>query len=185
MPASDSPPILADMEPCILALDQGTTSSRAIVFDRAGRALAVSQKPFTQSYPRPGWVEHDPLEIWATQLAAAREAIAQARIEPVAASPASASPTSGRRRCSGTGTRGSRCVPPSCGRTVARRTSASTLSARGPGAASSRTARGSSRSVLFGDEDHVGAGEHPRAARRRRTRETCASARWTRGCCAS
>ena len=70
------------MEPIILALDQGTTSSRALVFDRTGRALATSQKPFTQSYPRPGWVEHDPEEIWATQLAAAREALAQARIEP-------------------------------------------------------------------------------------------------------
>jgi glycerol kinase len=68
------------MEPCILALDQGTTSSRAIVFDGAGRALAMAQKPFAQSYPRPGWVEHDPLEIWSTQLAVARDAIAQARI---------------------------------------------------------------------------------------------------------
>jgi len=68
--------------PYVLALDQGTTSSRAIVYDRAGHALALSQRPFTQSYPRPGWVEHDPMEIWATQLAAAREAIAQARVSP-------------------------------------------------------------------------------------------------------
>ncbi|MGA2976228.1 MAG: glycerol kinase GlpK [Spirochaetia bacterium] len=75
-PTDATPPC----EPCILALDQGTTSSRAIVFDRAGRALAISQKPFTQSYPKPGWVEHDPMEIWSTQLAAAREALAQARI---------------------------------------------------------------------------------------------------------
>jgi glycerol kinase len=66
--------------PCILALDQGTTSSRAIIFDRAGRAVASSQKPFPQRYPRPGWVEHDPMEIWETQLAVAREAIARARI---------------------------------------------------------------------------------------------------------
>jgi len=70
------------MEPCILALDQGTTSSRAIVFDRAGRALGIAQKPFRQIYPKPGWVEHDPLEIWSTQLAAAREAMAEARIDP-------------------------------------------------------------------------------------------------------
>jgi glycerol kinase len=70
------------MEPIILSLDQGTTSSRAIVFDRAGRALATSQKTFTQLYPRPGWVEHDPEEIWASQLTAAREALSQARIEP-------------------------------------------------------------------------------------------------------
>jgi glycerol kinase len=70
------------MEPTILALDQGTTSSRAIVFDRSGRALASSQKQFTQRYPKPGWVEHDPQEIWATQMEAAREAISQARIRP-------------------------------------------------------------------------------------------------------
>jgi glycerol kinase len=70
----------ASSEPCILALDQGTTSSRAILFDPEGRPLAISQKPFTQSYPRPGWVEHDPMEIWSTQLAAAREAIAMTRI---------------------------------------------------------------------------------------------------------
>jgi glycerol kinase len=67
---------------CVLALDQGTTSSRAIVFDEEGRALGSAQKPFGQSYPRPGWVEHDPKEIWSTQLATAREAIAQARISP-------------------------------------------------------------------------------------------------------
>jgi len=70
------------MEPCILALDQGTTSSRALVFDRTGRALGIAQKPFRQIYPKPGWVEHDPMEIWSTQLAAAREAIAEARINP-------------------------------------------------------------------------------------------------------
>ena len=70
------------MEPCILALDQGTTSSRALLFDRTGRALGIAQKPFRQIYPKPGWVEHDPMEIWSTQLAAAREAIAEARIDP-------------------------------------------------------------------------------------------------------
>jgi len=64
----------------ILALDQGTTSSRAIVFDAAGAIRAVAQKEFTQHFPRPGWVEHDPEEIWATQLAVAGEAIARAGI---------------------------------------------------------------------------------------------------------
>jgi len=59
----------------ILALDQGTTSSRAMVFDRGGRPISVSQKEFTQHYPIPGWVEHDPEEIWRTQLAAAKQAI--------------------------------------------------------------------------------------------------------------
>ena len=70
------------MRNCILALDQGTTSSRAIVFDRDGRPLGISQKPLTQHYPRPGWVEHDPSEIWETELAAAREALVRARVEP-------------------------------------------------------------------------------------------------------
>jgi glycerol kinase len=64
----------------ILALDQGTTSSRAIVFDAAGAILAVAQKELTQVFPRPGWVEHDPEEIWATQIAVANEAIARAGI---------------------------------------------------------------------------------------------------------
>ena len=64
----------------ILALDQGTTSSRAIVFDAAGAIRAVAQKEFAQHFPRPGWVEHDPEEIWATQLAVAGEAIARAGI---------------------------------------------------------------------------------------------------------
>ena len=60
----------------ILALDQGTTSSRAIVFDREGRIAAMSQHAFAQHYPREGWVEHDPLEIWETERRAAAEAIA-------------------------------------------------------------------------------------------------------------
>ncbi len=62
----------------ILALDQGTTSSRAIVFDHAGAIRAVAQKEFTQIFPQPGWVEHDPEEIWATQAAVAGEALARA-----------------------------------------------------------------------------------------------------------
>lgn len=62
----------------ILALDQGTTSSRAIVFDHAGQVVALAQKEFRQIFPQPGWVEHDPREIWATQHAVALEAVAQA-----------------------------------------------------------------------------------------------------------
>ena len=64
----------------LLALDQGTTSSRAIVFDLEGRPLAVAQEPFEQHFPQPGWVEHDPMEIWHTQLATARAALEQAGI---------------------------------------------------------------------------------------------------------
>jgi len=62
----------------ILALDQGTSSSRSIVFDRQGRIKAMAQREFRQIYPQPGWVEHDPREIWATQLATAHEALAKA-----------------------------------------------------------------------------------------------------------
>jgi glycerol kinase len=65
----------------ILALDQGTTSSRAIVFDRAGRIAGVAQEEFPQIYPQPGWVEHDPEAIWNTQIHTARRALAGAGIE--------------------------------------------------------------------------------------------------------
>ena len=64
----------------IVALDEGTTSARAILFDRAGAIRAVAQKEFTQFFPQPGWVEHDPNEIWAAQLAVAAEALARAGI---------------------------------------------------------------------------------------------------------
>ena len=64
----------------ILALDQGTTSSRAIVFDRAGRVKAVAQKEFPQIFPKPGWVEHAADAIWKTQLATAKAAIKKAKL---------------------------------------------------------------------------------------------------------
>ena len=64
----------------LLALDQGTSSSRSIVFDTRGRIVAVAQREFRQIFPQPGWVEHDPQEIWASQLATAREALAKAGI---------------------------------------------------------------------------------------------------------
>ncbi|MFA5026884.1 MAG: glycerol kinase GlpK [Candidatus Methylomirabilota bacterium] len=72
------------MDRYILALDQGTTSSRAILFDRQARPIAQAQRELRQIYPQPGWVEHDPEEIWAGQLAVAREAIASAGIAPSA-----------------------------------------------------------------------------------------------------
>ncbi|MEO8038594.1 MAG: glycerol kinase GlpK [Betaproteobacteria bacterium] len=64
----------------ILALDQGTTSSRALVFDAGGRVLGLAQRELPQIFPQPGWVEQDPETIWATQLATAREALAEARL---------------------------------------------------------------------------------------------------------
>ncbi len=65
----------------VMALDAGTTSNRCIIFDREGNQIAVAQKEFQQIYPHPGWVEHDPMEIWATQLGVAQEAILKARTE--------------------------------------------------------------------------------------------------------
>ena len=62
----------------VMALDQGTTSSRALLFDEAGRVAALSQREFPQHFRQPGWVEHDAEEIWESQLAAAREALSAA-----------------------------------------------------------------------------------------------------------
>lgn len=66
----------------ILALDQGTTSSRAIVFDKKGSIISVAQKEFEQIYPKPGWVEHDPSEIWSSQLQVAKRALKKAQLKP-------------------------------------------------------------------------------------------------------
>ncbi|MAT55329.1 MAG: glycerol kinase [Saprospirales bacterium] len=66
----------------ILAFDQGTTSSRSIVFDENGHIISVAQKEFTQHYPHPGWVEHDPDEIWQSQMETAKDAIRKAGISP-------------------------------------------------------------------------------------------------------
>ena len=68
--------------PCILALDQGTTSSRAILFDQAGSIAAIAQHEFQQFYPQPGWVEHDPMEILSSQITCAVEALAKANARP-------------------------------------------------------------------------------------------------------
>src|SRR5690349_3900210 len=68
--------------PYILALDQGTTSSRAIVFDESGAIRAVAQKEFTQIFPQAGWVEHDPQEIWASQIGVAVEALGRGHARP-------------------------------------------------------------------------------------------------------
>ena len=68
--------------PYIIALDQGTTSSRAIVFDHDASIVAVGQREFPQIFPQPGWVEHDPGEIWATQMAVTTEALGRAHLRP-------------------------------------------------------------------------------------------------------
>lgn len=65
----------------LLSIDQGTTSTRAIVFDRAGRKLGLAQRELPQSYPQPGWVEHDPTRIWDDALAVTRDALADAKLD--------------------------------------------------------------------------------------------------------
>lgn len=69
------------MEKYILSLDQGTTSSRAIVFNKSGDIISIAQREFTQIYPVPGWVEHDAAEIWSTQVAVAAEAVLKAGLK--------------------------------------------------------------------------------------------------------
>src|SRR5437763_5745189 len=68
--------------PFILALDSGTTSARAILFDHGGAVRAVAQKEFRQHYPQPGWVEHDALEIWTAQISVAVEALGRGGVGP-------------------------------------------------------------------------------------------------------
>jgi glycerol kinase len=70
------------MKKYILSLDQGTTSSRAIVFDHGGNICSVAQKEFKQIFPKPGWVEHDPMEIWASQGSVAKEALLKLSLKP-------------------------------------------------------------------------------------------------------
>ena len=66
----------------VMALDAGTTSNRCILFNEKGEMCSVAQKEFTQYFPHPGWVEHDPLEIWATEKRALAEVVGAAHIDP-------------------------------------------------------------------------------------------------------
>src|SRR5260370_42563783 len=66
----------------VLAIDQGTTSTRAVIFNEHGQSVASAAREFRQHYPQPGWVEHDPLEIWRTVADVVPLALAQARIAP-------------------------------------------------------------------------------------------------------
>lgn len=70
------------MQEYVMALDQGTTSSRCILFDKKGKICSMAQKEFTQIYPQPGWVEHNPMEIWSSQLSVAMEAMAIVGAKP-------------------------------------------------------------------------------------------------------
>ena len=69
------------MSKYILAFDQGTTSSRALIFDQNGKALNMAQREFTQIFPEPGWVEHDPMEILSTQIGVAAEVVSKTKVK--------------------------------------------------------------------------------------------------------
>ena len=71
------------MKKYVISLDQGTTSSRCIIFDRKGSMVSTAQKEFTQSYPKPGWVEHDPVEIWSSQFSVMTEAMSKLGVSGV------------------------------------------------------------------------------------------------------
>ena len=66
----------------IMALDQGTTSSRAVIFDRQGKMISIAAQEFRQIFPQTGWVEHDPIEIWDSQMEASRQALDSANLSP-------------------------------------------------------------------------------------------------------
>src|SRR6201991_3525615 len=72
---------MSDSDPILLAIDQGTSSSRSIAFSARGEIVALDQHPFEQIYPASGWVEHDPEIIWATTLSTAREVLKRLRAE--------------------------------------------------------------------------------------------------------
>jgi glycerol kinase len=99
----------------VLALDQGTTSTRAIVFDREGRARATAQIPLTQIYPAPGQVERDPDEIWRSVLHVGRQLLREVDVNSIAAI---GTPISARRRSCGSGRAASRLPMPSSGKTA-------------------------------------------------------------------
>ena len=69
-----------EMNQYIMALDAGTTSSRCILFDKKGNICSVAQREFEQIYPHPGWVEHNPMDIWSSQISVAAEAIERQRL---------------------------------------------------------------------------------------------------------
>lgn len=120
-PGSDKRKGDQTMPKYIISLDQGTTSSRCILFDQQGNICSAAQKEFTQIYPQPGWVEHDPMEIWSTQLSVTMEAMGKlgAHYSDIAA----IGITNQRgQRSSGIGRLASRCTMRSFGSAAARQT---------------------------------------------------------------
>ena len=180
----------------VLAIDQGTTSSRAIVFDHAGQIVATGQNEHEQIFPRAGWVEHDAEEIWDEHPRGRRPRADPGQPHRTATSPRSASPTSARPRSSGTAPPASRSTTRSSGRTPARRRSATSSAALGGGADRYKAKVGLPLATYFSgpkvrwildnvegareqgrgrrpgvrQHRHVGAVEHDRRGRRRRAR---------------
>ncbi len=106
-------------EQYVAAIDQGTTSTRCMIFNRDGRVVTVDQKEHEQIFPRAGWVEHNATEIWNNTREVIAGALAKADLNADATSPPSASPTSARPRWCGTAPPASRSTTPSSGRTPA------------------------------------------------------------------
>ena len=108
----------------VLAIDQGTTSTRAIVFDAQARSVALARREFAQHYPASGWVEHDAEDIWHDTRRGGARGDRAGRLRSRRESRPSASPTSARPRWCGSAPPAARCTAPSSGRTGARPTSA-------------------------------------------------------------
>ena len=170
----------APMSRFILALDQGTTSSRAILFDHDGNPVASAQRPLTQHFPHPGWVEHDAQEIWDAPAAAHRRGTRQGAAPRPPTSPRSASPISARPPCFGIAARGAPVAPrdrlagPAHGGACAR-------CARRPRAGDRAPHGAAARPVFLGHQARVAARACARRARRAPSAASSPSARSTAG----
>ena len=168
----------------ILALDQGTTSSRAILFDREQNILGVSQRELAQHYPREGWVEQDAMEIWSTQYGVMMEAIARSGVEP---SEIAAIGITNQRETTilwdrATGRPLHNAIVWQC-----RRTAELVDQLRSDGLEGHiRAVTGPApRRLLLRHQAQVAAGSRGGGAGRRRRGGRCSSARWTAGWCGS
>ena len=167
----------------MLALDQGTSSSRAVIFDGSGQALASAQVPLPIHYPADGWVEQDPLAIWSSQLQAMQQLEAQLSPEQRAAVAAAASPISAKPRCCGVRMMASPADQPWFGKTGApRRSAASGASNRSRELAA---AHGLVLDPYFSASKVQWLLENNAEAAAAKAAGTCALAPWTVGCCGS
>jgi len=168
----------------ILALDQGTTSSRAIVFDRHGGAVSSAQKEFPQIYPQPGWVEHDPLAIWSSQNATAIEAISKANLSTDAIATVG---VANQRETTIVWDRETGQPVYNAIVWQDRRTAdyCAKLKREGAEPMVRRQNRAAHRSLFFGHQDSLDFSKMCRARERGPRQASCGSAPWTPGCCGS